>query len=210
VRNGFTLVELLLAVTLTALIAVGSLFFLDGARKLGGRVEFKAELYQKARALLGLIERDLQAAYASGQGLDLGLKGTDSALSDPPSDSIELVAANNRPKSETSKECDITRTIYQIETDRGLTRQKIKEITRTGSVLTNSGDVLAADVVGLDLRYHDGTTWNASWDSAAMGKMPRAIEVTLHLRAVFHQEEEIEKFSSAFWLPVGHTYEAPK
>jgi prepilin-type N-terminal cleavage/methylation domain-containing protein len=209
--KGFTLIEILLAASLTALIAVGALFYLEGARNLGARIEYKADLFQTGRAVLQQMERDIQSAYASGQGLDLGLKGTDSTLSDPPTDSLELVSANNFPKDEEKKECDLTRTIYRIDADRGLVRERIKELTKTGIVvLNNSGDTITKKITGLDIRYHDGTTWTSSWDSAAMGAMPKAIEVTLTVVGRYKGGEETEKFTSAFWLPVGQTYEAPK
>lgn len=210
-RRGFTLIELLLAAALTALIVVGALAYLEGARNLGARIEYKADLYQTGRAILSLMEKDLQAAYASGQGLDLGLKGTDSNLSDPPTDTLELVAANNSPKSEDTKEIDLTRTIYRIDPDRGLVRDKIKELTKTGvTVLNNSGDVISKDVTGLDIRYHDGSAWTTTWDSSVSATMPKAIEITLTVKASFNRQDETEKFTGAFWLPVGQTYEAPK
>lgn len=209
--KGFTLIEMLLAATLTALIAVGALFYLEGARNLGARIEYKAELFQTGRAVLQQMERDIQSAYASGQGLDLGLKGTDSTLSDPPSDSLELVSANNNPKSEETKECDLTRTIYRVDPEKGLIRERIKELTRTGvTVLTDSGEPMTKRVTGLDIRYHDGAAWTTGWDSASMGKMPKAIEITLTVVGTYKGADESEKFTAAFWLPVGQTYEAPK
>jgi type II secretion system protein J len=210
-RRGFTLIEVLLAVVLTGLIVIGSLTYLDSSRNLGDRIQFKSEMLQTARAVLSQMERDLQPAYASGQGLDWGLKGTNSVLSDLPNDSLELVAANNNPKSEDTKEIDLTRTIYRIDGERGLVRDRFKQLTNTGSAtLTNSGDVICKKVVGLKFRYHDGTGWTESWDSTTLGKMPKAIEVTIHVRDQFRGEDETEPCTAAFWLPVGQTYEAPQ
>ncbi|MDZ7617708.1 MAG: hypothetical protein U1E05_11925, partial [Patescibacteria group bacterium] len=40
---------------------------------------------------------------------------------------------------------------------------------------------LAAEVVGVTFRYHDGDDWCDTWDSATTGELPRAIEITLLL-----------------------------
>ncbi|HWL09470.1 MAG TPA: prepilin-type N-terminal cleavage/methylation domain-containing protein [Planctomicrobium sp.] len=39
-------------------------------------------------------------------------------------------------------------------------------------------DLIAAEVTELSFKYFDGTDWYDSWDSLAMGMLPRAIEVT--------------------------------
>jgi type II secretion system protein J len=210
-RRGFTLLELVLATSLAALIAVGALQYLESARDLGARVEFKSQMFQTARAILTLMERDIQCAYASGNGLDWGLRGTDTNRGDYPADVLELVASNNRPKSEERKECDLTRTTYAIEPERGLLRQKTKELTTSGTIFTTTGlgDVISSQVVGLDMRFHDGAMWSPSWDSTTLSKMPKAIEITLIVKAKFHEREETDVFTAAVWLPVGQTYEAP-
>ena len=38
---------------------------------------------------------------------------------------------------------------------------------------------LAADVLGVTFRYHDGNDWCDTWDSTTSGELPRAIEITL-------------------------------
>jgi type II secretory pathway component PulJ len=204
------LIEILLATTLSVMLAAAALTYLDGARHLGARIEFKSDLLQTTRAVFGILERDLQAAYASGQAYDLGFRGTDSILGEYPTDTLELVAANHNPKDETKKEFDLTQTVYRIDPDRGLVREKHKHLSGARATVGNDADTICAQVVGLDLRYHDGTTWAMSWDSTISGKLPKAVEIALTVRAKYHEAEEIEKFTSAFWLPVGQTYEAPQ
>ena len=63
---------------------------------------------------------------------------------------------------------------------------------------------VAADVVGLNLRYYDGQ-WKDGWNSTQTLKMPRAVEVSVHVK----REEEIEVHTARFYLPVaGETPEA--
>lgn len=40
---------------------------------------------------------------------------------------------------------------------------------------------LASEVSAVEFRYHDGSDWLETWDSAAAGKLPKAIEIRLFL-----------------------------
>ncbi len=45
--------------------------------------------------------------------------------------------------------------------------------------LDTSARPMAADVIGIVFRYHDGNDWCDTWDSTTTGELPRAIEITL-------------------------------
>ncbi len=47
--------------------------------------------------------------------------------------------------------------------------------------LDTSARPLAAEVLGITFRYHDGNDWCDTWDSATSGELPRAIEIRLLL-----------------------------
>ena len=49
--------------------------------------------------------------------------------------------------------------------------------------LADAAQVIAPEVVELAFRYFDGTAWTDSWDSAAAGALPRAVEVVIGLKA---------------------------
>jgi prepilin-type N-terminal cleavage/methylation domain-containing protein len=42
-----------------------------------------------------------------------------------------------------------------------------------------SATVLAPEITALQFRYFDGMVWHAAWDSVAMGRLPRAVEVQI-------------------------------
>ena len=60
-------------------------------------------------------------------------------------------------------------------------RRAIEQATASGNdaLLAAQTSLLAPEVKTLQFRYFDGFGWLAAWDTAAMGKLPRAIEVTL-------------------------------
>ncbi|MCD0458911.1 prepilin-type N-terminal cleavage/methylation domain-containing protein [Roseiconus lacunae] len=47
------------------------------------------------------------------------------------------------------------------------------------SALTQSGDLLAPEVVGIEFSYWDGMTWQIEWNSDEMGELPLAVKIQL-------------------------------
>ncbi|OAI56401.1 hypothetical protein AYO47_09070 [Planctomyces sp. SCGC AG-212-M04] len=48
--------------------------------------------------------------------------------------------------------------------------------------MAEAAQLIAPEVMELTFRYFDGTTWYDTWDSAAVGTLPRAVEVVLGLK----------------------------
>jgi len=70
--------------------------------------------------------------------------------------------------------------LARMEGDR-LTLQNAEKQGNT-SALVSSSDVMAEEVASLQFRYFDGTTWYPSWDSAANGGLPQAVEITVQIQ----------------------------
>lgn len=60
------------------------------------------------------------------------------------------------------------------------------------SMLASSAKIIAPEVVSIDFQYFDGLSWQASWDSIAMGRLPNAVAVTIGLARIPTEEEEQE------------------
>lgn len=209
-RNGFTLVEVLVASTIFALIAAAAFVFLDTSRRLDERIRFKSEVYQTGRAVLGILQRDLSAAYAWGK-FGTGVVGRDLAGEQGDADEIELVTANHSPATDQDREIDLARIIYTVDPELGLLRQKLTRLTAEQEVIRSEdiSEQLSARVTGLNVRYHDGTGWTDSWDTPSTRTMPKAMEVTLRISADYHGRSETEILKTSFWLPSGASYTAP-
>lgn len=198
--RGYSLIEVLLAVTIFSFIAGTTFFMFENARQLEGQIARKSELYQTARVAMKLLEDDLRGVYASGKPFDTGLNGSGVTTGELPADRLDFVAVNNRPFDENKKEIDLTKTVYFVS-DKGLVREKYKLLTGT-AILVNARDVqevISDRVKGIKFRYFDGSTWQDSWQSSATKKMPRAIEVTLHI--------DEAQFTTAVWLPIAASYQ---
>ena len=88
--GGFTLIELVIAMTFVALLAGGIVISISTALKVWKRVAETNELHQEARAVMELISRDLRGAYLGLQHNAGFFLGMPAATSDRPMDSLYL------------------------------------------------------------------------------------------------------------------------
>lgn len=76
----------------------------------------------------------------------------------------------------------------QGETVQGLMRRELdRAVTQWASEsgqladLDQQAQLVAAEVVNLEFRYFDGTTWVLEWDSSSAGGLPLAVEISITL-----------------------------
>ncbi len=217
-RKAFTLLELLVAMTIFTVVISASYALFAATRGAARRAEFKAELLQTGRAALRAIEDDLKAAVMSGSAFDTGLIGTTGGSEKEPLDRIEFVTVNGKPAGLTVKNydlpdelperSDVVQVRYWIEEDlsrqaHGLVRERHFDLLPVSTRTQREEDVeeVAPEVVHLNLRYYD-TEWRDSWDVTQTRKMPKAVEVTVHVRGEWNEEEVFEVFTSRVYLPV--------
>lgn len=213
-RAGFTLLELIVATTIFAVIVTASYVLFDSGRDLTARAELRAQLFQTARAALRAIEEDVRGAVGSGTAFDTGFVGTNGGTGDLPSDRLEAVAVNMHTVDTSEKKCDLTRVIYSIGQAAsmkrpGLVRERQKELTPL-TLAAGSAEALeevAAEVVGVNFRFYD-LEWLEEWDSTVRLKLPQAVEATVHVRGEWKGAEVREAFTTRFYLPVAA--EAPE
>jgi len=217
-RSGFTLLELLAALSIFLVVITASYALFDGGRRLAARGEYHARRFQAARQALRSIESDLKAVF-SGGSYDGGFIAAHGGTDELPLDTLEAVAYNNQPKMLTPatktltdpppKEFDISRVSYSIDVDEttketGLIRRRTKLVPEVVTVVdpTKGIEEISADVVGLKFRFYDGSDWLDTWDSATSNSLPRIVEVAVHVKSVYREEQVIEAFTTKFYLPI--------
>ena len=67
---------------------------------------------------------------------------------------------------------------------RSLDRAATVQAASTGSLslLNQTGELLAPEIVGIEFSYWDGVTWQLQWSSDEYGELPLAVQVRLSLR----------------------------
>lgn len=194
-ERGFTLVEVLLATALVAVIAAmvfGSLHLstlaIDSARSTASRE-------QLLRSTLRIMADELTASVSVPVGPWMGLNSDWEGQS---ADTVAFVTLGQFRGVESSQETELVRIVYAREGDRlvrfvrrnlyGLTDESVDQMQ------------LAANVKAFNVRYYDGqaNVWSDDWDGRARNAAPSAVLIELTLI-----QDETEPRTFRQWVPVG-------
>ncbi len=194
-EDGFTLVEVLLAVSLVAMMATlvfGSLYVTTSAID-AARANSAKE--QTIRSTLRVMIDELSVGVSSTIGPWMGINGQQDGQ---PADSVAFLTMGQFRGAESTKDTELVRIVYTREGDRllrfvrrnlyGLTDESIEQVE------------LATKVKGFNVRYYDGKSklWVDAWDGRGRTGTPSAvlIEVTLI-------QENTELQTIRQWVAVG-------
>jgi prepilin-type N-terminal cleavage/methylation domain-containing protein len=219
-RSGFTLVELIVATAIFALVLSAAWSLFDSGRHLTARSEARSQLLQTARMAMKAIEDDLRGAFMPSAPYDTGFIGTSTGSVDQPLDTLQFITVNTNTmprslKADTAAQpiltpkIDMGQVTYWVEPDplrpaHGLVRYRQPLLTAVAGTTMKNEDVeeVAPDVVYVKFRYYD-TDWEDSWDTTQTAGLPNAVEVTLHVQGEWRGEKYVEKFTSRLYLRVG-------
>ncbi len=189
-RRAFTLLELLLAVSITAITA-GLLYAVMQAGATASRVTAQAS-GDVRRLVLALdhMEQALQSAKPPRGLLAGAMTGDDQSMESH--DALQFHTVIDPIGSDWG---DIFHIAYQLEADAAGGLQLMELTTRNllapGETPTEA-QVLCRGVGSLNFRYFDGSGWFDSWDSTQLGNLlPVAIEITLALEAPVSPNAEL-------------------
>ena len=175
-RRGFTLVELLVASSMMALLAgAGYVVFAAGVRSAQTVREVSAKVARAERALAAMAA-DIRAAVEHD---GVRLTSLDATYEGKDSDTIDFIAARTRRAAddpEASSRCEVG---YYIDNDpatesRWLLRREdstIDDDALEGGTFSQAG----AFVSELNLEFYDGLEWVSGWEDQE--KFPVAVRI---------------------------------
>ena len=193
-EGGFTLIEVLLAVSLVALMATlvfGSLYVTTTAIDVA-RANSANE--QIVRSTLRVMIDELSVSKESTTGRWMGVNGL---FDGQPADSVAFLTLGQYRGAESAKDTELVRIVYTRERDLllrfvrknlyGLTDESVERVE------------LARKVKGFNVRYYDGKTnlWLDEWNGAVRG-VPKALLLELTL---LQENEELQTVRQ--WVTVG-------
>ena len=193
-EGGFTLVEVLLAISLVAMMATlvfGSLYVTTSAID-AARANSANE--QIVRSTLRVMIDELSVGVGPTTGPWMGINGQQDGQ---PADSIAFLTMGQFRGAESAKDTELVRIVYTREGDRllrfvrrnlyGLTDESIEQVE------------LATKVKGFNVRYYDGkgNLWLDEWSGRGQ-ESPKVILIELTLL----QEKE-ERLTVRQWVAVG-------
>jgi general secretion pathway protein J len=193
-ESGFTLIEILLAVSLVAMMATlvfGSLYVtinaIDSARA-------NSADEQIVRSTLRLMADELSVSVNRPIGPWMGINGQYEGL---PADSVAFLTMGQFRGADSAKDTELVRIVYTREGDRllrfvrrnlyGLTDESVEQVE------------LATKVKGFNIRYYDSKSnlWLDEWDQRGR-ESPKAILIELTLL-----QDKAEVQTVRQWVAVG-------
>lgn len=180
-HRGFTLVELIVATTVTLLVTgatVGMLRSSAGARR---RADRQMAAQQEARAGVTAIATALRNASRSAD-TEPTIEGADDWADDWPADRLRVRTVSRRIIRIGQPESDVkTCEFFLGEPTEGMPAALMRRVDPTRNEPLDLGGVLerlAENVVALDLAYFDGLEWLDEW-AAERRAPPLAVRIRL-------------------------------
>jgi len=222
--KGFTLIEILIAVAISALILTiiyGS--YAASIRTMNACRE-SADINQMARLALDRISEDISCALTSSTNENLQFVGKDSeGLEGTPMDTLDFTSTNCLTLFRGARECGICEIGYCIKqapsealwgqgTSTPLTGQESdsdrfvllrREQSPPDKEIHDGGESLelAEEIKELDFEYYDGKKWLSQWGPNEREALPSAVKISL----TFQDKEGMPStFSTIAFIPCHH------
>ncbi len=186
-RQAFTLLEMLVAITIMGILAASLYGSLRTVFKGRDRAEAALAPMRATTIAMGMMRTDVESAMPPTGILAGAFNGVDvKGDSGRDADSMSFYSCANSPDGVTPagdiRLVEFALTTAENETDGTLVR-RITTNLLSPNVVTPVEEVLCRGVLSFNLRYYDGTTWQDSWDAASHSNtLPLAVEATLEIR----------------------------
>ena len=194
--SGFTLLEVILAVAMTAIVTTALFTTMSGAFNTRRQAEDHLSGRDSARAVMHILRDDLQCVPPVGGRISGIFMGEDaSGMNSSDADALTYITANPKLKS-----------AQDLADLRGVELRLLKSSDDpdyyvlgrmiTGNLLATITpepelQVLARRVVSMNIEYFDGNDWLNEWDSIERDNtLPAAIEVVLVTAPKLRKEPE--------------------
>jgi general secretion pathway protein J len=193
-RRGFTLIEMILAIGIAALVLVTISTVLYTALRLRDDTADMVDAESPVDAAMVFLKRDLQCAVTPTNGTTKVLSGgfragnnlTSPGQGDPVA--VELFTASGAT-SDSVPWGDIQRVTYELKTPAGSAsggRDLYRSVTRNLLAVSTaevSDQLMLSGVASLKFACYDGAQWNDTWDTtdptSTQTNLPLAVRVDI-------------------------------
>jgi len=189
-RRGFTLIEVVLAVSLSLALVVAILAFYKQVTDVRAVVRAEAQIISDEQTIMGLMTQDLRSALVSALAalaIDGGASGQVRMATASLPGGISWVVQQATATEQYPPQPDVQIVGYRLRVEEDDQGQPVitgleRTCQRTPTLRTAEEGVdiqvtlLSSGMRFLYLRYWDGAAWQESWTT---GDLPGAVEITL-------------------------------
>ncbi|MBN2645969.1 MAG: prepilin-type N-terminal cleavage/methylation domain-containing protein [Desulfuromonadaceae bacterium] len=189
--RGFTLIEVLIAVTLTSLILTAIYGTFSRLSATQQRLEQSAAVYHQARVLFDRIGRELRGCYLSHSSEQHPF------IADTRTDGTSLVQFSScSAQANDGRWYDLLDLTYRVDKQQQSSRYDWIRTTSRPCLDEDRAQALyfGRNLHALHWRFYDGSNWQENWDSQQEGGLPQRIELEL----ILDDASEQRSFRSAF------------
>lgn len=186
--GGFTLIEVMTAVTILAIMATVAFTIVFGAVKRSRHIDLQLELNTEAAAVVGLITEDLRGAFVR-EGVVPFFQGTSKYKAEDPTDGLSLLTTAVLPVNPEIPAGGVGEVQYSIaEGENGTLILMRREQIPARTPFDDGGEEIEITrrVKSMDLTFSDGDEWFEKWDTESdtdheAGKLPKQVKIVLIL-----------------------------
>lgn len=186
-KRGFTLVEILIALAILAMIVASTFTIFRSSSRSWQKGEERSERYHTARVAMGKMATEISQAVMSEDGLSKFI-GSSSEIS-----FISFV-------STAQGVFEMAEIEYWLDEDHKLLMRN-EEIDPDYDFSTQDySDILADNISEMEFSYYDGLIWSDTWDSDGKGEdedskeqgvLPKAVKIKVKVENRKGRESEI-------------------
>lgn len=194
-RAGLTLIELMLAMVMTSLLALSLYVCLQTAFKARERACAAVEPIRAAQVALEMIGADLESAMMPTGILAGSFLGTNTAAGGIDSGALEFysvgpgsaqhyqgVTALDPTQAGGIRKVDVLAGILQGDTRPALVRRVTRNLLAPRAVEPED-EILCRGIASFTARYFDGSVWTDTWDSTQLSNaLPLLVELSIVLQ----------------------------
>lgn len=195
-QQGFTLIEVLIAVTISAMLLVSIYGVFASLSSAKTRLETEGEGYHLARVIFDRIGREIRGGYVDRQSPETRMRG---GIDDRGVPFFSLATTAGTPRQGRSSGIALVRYELHKEADKPtgsatLMRSETPYFAESAPALAYR---LASGIETVQVRFLSGGEWLDQWPPDTTDDPPRAVEVTLTLAI----DGIAVPFRSAFEVP---------
>lgn len=208
--KGFTLVEILLAVGILGIIFSMVYWTFDKTYDVIEGVQMETDRFRSVRLSLNKMSEEISSVYWREEYKDSLFNGEDIEENGHPRDSLRFMSASNYGFSEGGNESDMNIISYYLEREEEgetykLMHSEIRNIF-SASEEDRQAYELGESLIGLNLRYFNGTDWVDSWNSDELKAVPLTVEIKIVIKDGGGAEKS---FATLKEIPVGKRIKRP-